>query len=157
MEEVDAVVGIQNSEFAKLEIDEDHEDFSNNEVAIIGFWSLTEQGVFRCAHSFTVPNPMKREVVDIEGTVLCQILFGSKGDSLFFFFKQDSDLYLGVLDLESKQLDKATWETCELRKIEQNCRRFVKIKKDSILEKFIYDLNGKELANQKQMPNPSII
>ena len=100
MEEVDAVIGIQNTEFAKLEKDEEAEDLTDREVAIIGFWSLTEQGVFRCAHSFTVPNPMKREVLNIEGTTLCQVLFGQHGDVLYFFFEQKSDLYLGVLDLE---------------------------------------------------------
>ena len=63
---------------------------TDSEVAIIGFWSLTEQGIFRCKHSFAVPNPMKREVAGVEGTVLYQVLFGQKGSEMFFFFEQKS-------------------------------------------------------------------
>ena len=81
------------------------------EIAIIGFWSLKNDGYFRCSHSFIVPNPVKRQVSDTGGTVLYQVLFGGKSSKDIFFFyekscQDDMSLHLGVLDLESDQTKK---------------------------------------------------
>jgi len=65
VEEVDAIVGIKSVEYAKCELVTDQIEKEEVEIAIIGFWNLKENGVFRCVHSFTVPNPMKREVDDV--------------------------------------------------------------------------------------------
>ena len=65
VEEVDAIVGIKSVEYAKCELVTDQVDKEESEVAIIGFWNLKDNGVFRCVHSFVVPNPMKREVDDV--------------------------------------------------------------------------------------------
>ena len=70
MEEVNVLTGIKSYEFAELKEESGHEEVTDSEIAIIGFWSLKD-GVFRCVHSVIVPNPMKREVLDVEGTVLC--------------------------------------------------------------------------------------
>ena len=77
MEEVDALAGIKVDEYAVFEENNEKEDNMDVEIAIIGFWNLKEEeNVFRCAHSFFVPNPVKRQVTDIDGTVLYQVLFG---------------------------------------------------------------------------------
>ena len=70
MEEVDPVFGIKSAEYAKTELVKEQDEVNDPEFAIIGFWSLKETGVFRCVQSFEVPNPMKREVADVEGTSL---------------------------------------------------------------------------------------
>ena len=76
MEEVDAIVGIKHEEYAMFEVDEEEEQNMDTEIAMIGFWRLKETGVFRCIHSFIVPNPVKRQITDTDGTVLYQVLFG---------------------------------------------------------------------------------
>ena len=146
IEEVDAIVGIKHLEFAKLDENEEEDDSSDREIAIIGFWSLTNQGVFRCHQSFNVPNPMKREVIYVEKTVLNQVLFESKGGDIFFFFDRKSGdskgLHLGVLnlDLENDALNRsltkrASVVTLDSQKVENNCKTLQKIKKGSILER----------------------
>ena len=107
IEDVDVVTGIQNAEYAEFEKDREREENEAVEIAIIGFWRMKEEGVFRCIQSFTVPNPMKRQVADTGGTVLYQVLFGGKKDKdIFFFYEHKNHLRLGVLDLESDQIKK---------------------------------------------------
>ena len=82
---------------------------------------------------------------------------------MFFFFDRKvngtKELHLGVLNLQSKQLQKASTSYCKSlsQTVESNCKRLVQIKKDTILEKFIHDLNNKDVADQKQLPNPTIV
>ena len=146
IEEVDAIVGIKHLEFAKLAENEEEDASSDREIAIIGFWSLTDRGVFRCHQSFNVPNPMTREAIDVEGTVLNQVLFESKGGDIFFFFDRKSGdakgLHLGVLDLEPEDdglslsaRKRASVVTLDSQKVEKNCKTLQAIKKSSILER----------------------
>ena len=70
VEDPDPVVGIKNVEYAVLELNDAEESITDLEIAIIGFWNLNSEGVFRCMQSFEVPNPMKREIQDVQGTNL---------------------------------------------------------------------------------------
>ena len=154
-EEVDPVTGINNEEYARLNKNEEIEEDAKQpeEIAIIGFWKLKEDGVFRCIHSFEVPNPMKREVVDVQGTNLYEVLFrGDDGKEIFFMFdaEKDEDLKLGILhlcDQEKKKTNaRLNSDKDEMHTVQWNCTRVIDIKNGSILEKFIHDLNGKDLA-----------
>ena len=40
------------------------------EEAVISFWRLNSENLFRCVHQFTKPNPMKREVISEDGKVI---------------------------------------------------------------------------------------
>ena len=43
----------------------------------MAFWDLDETNVFVCSRFFIIPNPIKRIIRDVEGTVLHQVLFYS--------------------------------------------------------------------------------
>jgi hypothetical protein len=162
-EAVDEVDGIENDEYARLKyVPDNAESCDQSEVAVIGFWKLTTNQVFRCYHFFYVPNPMKREVKDIEGTDLQQVLYTGvapapevPGD-IFFFYKDDiGRLMHAILDF--------ALQPARSHLIEHNCMTIV-ISASSILEHYIVDLNNKKLENedeeekaQDQMPNPNMI
>ena len=59
------------------------------EYAIVSFWDLEEQSdKFVCVRFFLIPNPMKRMVMDSDGTQLYQVLYSSPHtNDVFFFFK----------------------------------------------------------------------
>ena len=50
-----------------------------------------------------------------------------------------------MLDLESEHLKRGA--KVGSQKVESDCKYLIKIRKNSILEKYIYDLNEKDLAN----------
>ena len=111
VEEVDAIVGIKPVEYAKCELITDQQAMEEMEIAIIGFWTLKDTGVFRCIHSFVISNPMKREVDDVQGTNLYQVLYPGKNGEVFFFYdeknakkEEDNGLRFGILDTESDQI-----------------------------------------------------
>ena len=96
---------------------------------------------------------MTREAVDVEGTVLNQVLFESKGGDIFFFCDRKSGdskgLHLGVLDLDPENdaalgspMKRASVVTLDSQKVEKNCKTLQAIKKGSILESFIRGLDG---------------
>ena len=130
-------------------------------MAVIGFWKLTNDQVFRCYHFFYVPNPMMREVKDIEGTDLQQVLYTGvapapqvPGDIFFFYKDSNGRLNHGIIDLV---------QPATSRLIELNCHTSL-ISKGSILEHYIVDLNTRKLENedepekqQDQMPNPNMV
>ena len=68
MEKVEELEGIKSDEFKKIRPFINPEAVDDPEIAIIGFWNLTKNHVFRCYHYFLVPNPMKREIKDTKGT-----------------------------------------------------------------------------------------
>ena len=47
--------------------------------------------------------------------------------------------------------------TLDDQKVENNCKKLQVIKKGSILERYIRDINGQNYADQKQLPNPTIV
>ena len=103
--EVDPVTGVNPIEYAQLERDrsQDGSETYPEEIAIIGFWDLQNTGVFRCQHSFVIPDPIKREVAETESTNLFQVLFeGDNGDIFFFYTRSasltENELRLAVLD-----------------------------------------------------------
>ena len=79
-------------------------DIKDSEIAIIGFWGL-DQKIYKCVHSFKVPNPVKRQVLDVEGAAIHQVLFGMKKGEIFFFFEklngETKQLFLGTLNITS--------------------------------------------------------
>ena len=57
--------------------------------AIIGFWKLENDNVFKCNRDFTVSNPMLRQIRDFDNTIIYQLLYPSAdGKQLFFFYKE---------------------------------------------------------------------
>ena len=70
VEDVDLVAGIQVTEFARLQLNEEKSEVQDEEIAIIAFWRLNDKKVWRCQHSFMVPSPMKRMVSQSGGTHL---------------------------------------------------------------------------------------
>lgn len=111
-EEVDAIMGVMHDEYAVLDrVTSKSEHLSEaSEIAIIGFWKLKETGVFRCVHSFEIPNPMKREVNDVEATSIYQVLYEGKNGELFFFYldkdpkePESAELCFAILDTKSDQ------------------------------------------------------
>ena len=63
-------------------------DLDDHLNAIISYWKLNNQNVFECYRSFTVSNPMLRQVRELDNTVVSTFLYPSScGKKLFFFFK----------------------------------------------------------------------
>ena len=61
------------------------------EFAAIAFWDLTETDVYKCSRFFVVPNPQKRVIKDVRGTLVYQVLFeSSETHDIFFFWKGKS-------------------------------------------------------------------
>ena len=57
-ERVNEIRGVENF---KLKLEEkDGVDIDGTEVAVISFWRLNNENLFRCIHSIEAPNPMKR-------------------------------------------------------------------------------------------------
>ena len=56
---------------------------------MIAFWDVDPvDDAFKCTRFFILPNPMKRNIIDTEGTQLDQVLYESTHTKeVFFFFK----------------------------------------------------------------------
>ena len=132
MEEVDAIEGIENKEYARLKPFKGTEMCDDREIAIVGFWHLTSKQVFRCYHFFMVPSPMKREIKDTEGTVLKQVLFtgnrpsidnelGDKPGDVFFFYERQPEAEELPKVLMHAILDWNRLEFTSSRRVENNC------------------------------------
>jgi len=177
LEQVDEVDGIENEEYARLKyVPDNAESCDARDVAVIGFWKLTDDSVFRCYHFFYVPNPMMREVKDIEGTDLQQVLYTGvapepqvPGDIFFFYKDEDGWLNHAIINLGLNEQagDEAPADEPEVpitsQQVEANCTT-EKIARNSILEHYIFDLNTRKLVNedekekeQDQMPNPNMV
>ena len=94
-EQVDEIEGIENKEFARLKKKvQNSENADAKSIAVIGFWKLNNSHNFRCYHSFIVPNPMMRQTLEVEETVLNQVLYvGNMHDDapageVFMFFRE---------------------------------------------------------------------
>jgi hypothetical protein len=177
MEEVDPIVGIKSVEYAQCHRNEERNVIKeDSEFAIIGYWQLKDNGVFRCVHSFTVPNPMKREVDDVGGTNLYSFLYPGKNGEVFFFYEEknqkrtkDNGLFFCVLDTASDQLEKkkglhgtgyrrqSTIKRADDQSIKYNCDFMTKIPEGCILDKYVRDYNTMDTPDQKQLPNPTLI
>ena len=147
-EAVDEVDGIENDEYARLKYVADNaESCDQSEIAVIGFWKLTNNQVFRCYHFFYVPNPMMREVKDIEGTDLQQVLYTGvapapevPGDVFFFYKDESGRLHHAILDF--------ALQPARSHLIELNCQT-TEISK-GVLEHYIVDLNTRKLENEEE-------
>ena len=95
-EVVDPIDGITNREFARLRPFENPEAVDENEIAVIGFWRLNKNQVFRCYRFFLVPKPMKREIKETAETYLQQVLYTGNRPSpdrpgeIFFFYERST-------------------------------------------------------------------
>lgn len=144
------------------------------EYAIVSFWDLDEQGTdkFYCTRFFIIPNPMKRMVIDAEGTVLYQVLYSSPhNNEVFFFFKgypqsggddldgdgpgKSTKTQVAFVNLTPTQeeLDRVG----EFRAVDKHCHGFVILKEHGILDEFITTLNTKEYYEQEMLPSPTCI
>ena len=60
--------------------------------AIISYWNLNGDNVMRCTSSFNVQDPVKRPVLNLNGTVLNQVIFEGNGELFFFVKRKPSEL-----------------------------------------------------------------
>ena len=101
---------------------------------------------------------MKREVDDVDGTNLYNVLYTGKDGEVFFFYDEKNakkpeknGLHLCVLDTESNMREKGTHELkrqftkfgTDPLSVSHNCSREETIAKDSIVDKYIRDYNTK--------------
>lgn len=72
-EEPDPVIGVSPYHYADIEPDLQRHDFNfehSSEFAVVSFWALDEDEKFTCNRFFIIPKPLKREIMNSEGTRL---------------------------------------------------------------------------------------
>lgn len=121
--------------------------------AVVGFWDFnSSEDKYECARFFIIPNPMCRNVQNKDIT-LQQILYTSEHtDDVFFFFKGYAsktsithELQVAFLNLEITEKEKDALG--DSRHILDNCKIRQTIPKESLLNKYITDLNYDEEAH----------
>ena len=64
---------------------------------------------------------------------------------------------IGILDLDPSEADFKIKNMAISRNLENHCKLTEKIRKHSVLAKFLSDLNDEDYDKQKQLNNPTII
>ena len=133
---------------------------------MVAFWDLHETDVFNCTHFFKIPNPRKRIVRDVDGTILYQVLFTSQHtNDVFFFWKgneihldnnedapyyiKDEDAKLQIAFLKLNFTPEEQVALVQSKQIVDNAESIFTVGKDSVLELYLNDLHEKELKKQE--------
>ena len=153
-EQVNQVSGIQFTEFAKLSKQRDCTRNKFTRIAVIAYWSMNADKVFECKHYFIVPNPMRRQVKEVNGTALYQVLYKGQDDKWFFFYQEPSEdqgkagpMKIGVVKNSPQKTQKFDAVS---RKPEQNCEIIYVVSKmgqKGLLESYITELDHTSLSD----------
>lgn len=180
-EEVDQLAGVAPEHYANIGMSKsqfliERALMNCKEFGVVAFWDLSsEDDQFKCSRFFIAPNPMKRTIKDSQGTKLDQILYASPHNKeVFFFFKGyesnwindlgagDEDeglkmhkLHIAFLHLNLDEQKKAS--IGDTRLITNHCKNLTVIQENGILSSFIEYLDKTKYADQKQLPNPTVI
>ena len=109
-EVVDPISGVSATHYANINKSKSQQlaikaCMDGKELAVIAFWDLDpDDDSFKCKRFFILPNPMKRNIIDTEGTQLDQVLYESTHTKEVFFFFKGYEMGAGE-DLEEIALE----------------------------------------------------
>ena len=169
--EKDHLLGIKNKHYADL-VKSGNDAVSAQarqnckEFAVVAFWDLDPQtDVFKCTRFFIIPDPVKRIIRDVCGTVVYQVLFVSnKTDDVYFFFDNqaadqategEKSILMSFIKLkpEEQEID----DIGDNRLLDVHCEQPIPIKSKSVLSTFINFIDDRPLKKQNQVPLFQII
>ena len=175
-EHVDVITGISPKVWAHIQKSPQQTNqirarMNCEEYALVAFWDFdVQKDQMVCERFFMIPNPLKRMIQGKKGTELNQVLYVSEHTKeVFFFFKgyevdniadlkqqRQNEYVTQIAFLNLSSVNKMTGDD-QKRSIVDFCHKFSVIPQDSILQKFIQDMNNKLYADQVQLPNPTVI